>query len=152
MDQRLKEKLKAFLKGKAVLLGIGNILKGDDGIGPELIKRLSGRVDYKLIDCGTTPENYVGPIQKENPDTLILIDCADFGAAPGEIGIFEKDRIKEVGLTTHDASCKLLMEVLSETIPSIFMIAIQPGSTQFGESLSAEAEEALRKLEEILTQ
>lgn len=151
MEQKQKEELKALLTGKVVLLGIGNILKGDDGIGPELIKRLTGRCSYKLIDCGTTPENYVGPIRKEKPDTLILIDCADFGAAPGEIGIFEKERIKEVGLTTHDASCKLLMQVLSESAPSIFMIAIQPKSTQFGESLSAEAEEALRKLETILT-
>ena len=39
-------------KGKVVIVGIGNLLRGDDGFGPALIERLSGNVEARCIDAG----------------------------------------------------------------------------------------------------
>ena len=38
----MKNSLKDILKGKIVILGIGNMLRGDDGFGPALVGALEG--------------------------------------------------------------------------------------------------------------
>ena len=68
-DQNKKHKFPFLLsdikKKKVVLLGIGNILKGDDGFGPALVHELEGKVPITCIDAGPAPENYAGKIIKE---------------------------------------------------------------------------------------
>ena len=65
--------LKDFLNDfeKLIILGVGNELKSDDGVGPFIIKNLMAE-DIEsdrllLIDSGTVPENFTGKIRKENP-------------------------------------------------------------------------------------
>ena len=71
------------LRGKTVIVGIGNSLRGDDGFGPALVQRLQGRVRPVCIDAGVAPENYLGRIVKEQPDTVLLVDAAHLGLEPG---------------------------------------------------------------------
>ena len=66
------------LRGKTVIVGMGNPLRGDDGFGPALIERLRGKVSATCIDAGIAPENYVGRIVKETPDTILLVDVASW--------------------------------------------------------------------------
>ncbi|MFH1362969.1 MAG: hypothetical protein ABIH45_01995, partial [Candidatus Omnitrophota bacterium] len=58
-----------ILKGKVVIVGIGNIYRSDDSFGPQLIERLQGGINAVCIDAGTTPETYTGKMIKEGPDT-----------------------------------------------------------------------------------
>ena len=62
-DNKELAKLKNRLQGKALIVGIGNRLRGDDGVGPEIINRLSSPLPHLLLfDVGETPENYLGKI------------------------------------------------------------------------------------------
>ena len=104
-----------------------------------------------MFDCEEVPENYLGPISKLNPDTIIFIDSADFSSPPGEVKLIEIEDIREGGLSTHNASLKLSLDFLRESATgNIFLLGIQPKSRKLGEGLSSEVEKALGKLEQIL--
>jgi hydrogenase 3 maturation protease len=135
---------KDILKGKVVIVGIGNIMRGDDSFGPELVKRLNGCVDAVCIDAGTAPENYTGKIKKESPDTILIADAVHLDLAPGGYRILKKDDILKCGFTTHDISPNMLIEYLEkETGADIYMLGIQPKHLSFGEEMSEEVKKAL---------
>jgi hydrogenase 3 maturation protease len=89
MDKQLYEQLRKFRGSRTLIVGIGNILKADDGAGPLVCEQLGrAKVCADLIDAGTVPENYIQPIIKKAPQNLLVIDAIDFGASPGTIKIF----------------------------------------------------------------
>ena len=64
IDPRLHERLDELCGSRTVVLGVGNTLKGDDGVGPLVCERLAGKISATVIDAGTVPENHIGPIAK----------------------------------------------------------------------------------------
>ncbi len=139
------------LNGKVLILGIGDTLRSDDAIGSVLAKSLKDRIKAKVLDAETNPENFLGRIQKENPDTLIIIDAADFGGEAGEIKVFNPDQLLTANLfSTHNSSLSLLINFLQAYLKSqIIFLAIHPKQIGFQEGLSRELEAARKKLEEF---
>jgi len=158
MANRLLLELKKRLGGKVVIVGIGNVLRGDDGAGPELIEQLKNsklstlKSKLSLIDVGEVPENYLGKITEHKPDTVMLVDAVDFGGSPGSVRIIEQDVLKEEGFSTHNASIKLIMKYLSTKTKSIaFLLGIQPAKNfQTGKTLSEPVKQAIRQIEKFL--
>jgi hydrogenase 3 maturation protease len=137
------EALKGRVKGKVVLVGIGNELRGDDGFGPYVVEALKGKVSAALINCGTALENYHKPIVKDDPDAIILLDIAAFEGPYGEIAVFEKRDIMKIGFSTHNVSPKVFIEMLERSVKAdILMVGVKPKGTAFGEELSEEVREA----------
>lgn len=143
------EHLKLHLKGKALILGIGNTLQSDDGLGSILASRIKGKVPYTVYDAAASPENYLGKIIKDKPDNILLIDAVDFGAKPGDFAVFEGSDIKALNFfSTHDASLSLAINYLKNNLPAdIIILGIQPKKVVFGEGLSQEVSQTLQKLE-----
>jgi len=140
--------LKDILKGKVVILCLGNIERGDDGAGPALASVLEGKVPYEVIDAGVTPENHTGVIKRLNPDTVIIVDALYFEGRTGEIKLFSGEDLRTGKISTHDVSPKLLIEYLRASVDAeIYILGIRPGSNKFGERLSIEVEDAVKKLE-----
>lgn len=141
------------LKGKIVIVGIGNTLRGDDGAGPELIRRLKNSFSQSqppsiyLIDAGEVPENYLQKIAGYKPDTILLVDAVDFRGRPGAARIVEASAIRNDSVSTHNASLKLVMEYLKkETRADIFLLGIQPGNLTFGSGLSEPVRRAVERI------
>lgn len=146
------------LKGKIVVVGIGNTLRGDDGAGPELIRKLKKSFPHSqpppiyLIDAGEVPENYLQKISGYKPDTVLLVDAVDFRGRPGAVRIAEASAIRNDSVSTHNASLKLVMEYLEkETRADIFLLGIQPGNLAFGSGLSEPVKQALDRIKGTLT-
>ncbi len=141
--------LKDILKGKVVILCIGNKDRGDDGAGPDLANAIKEKSPYEVIDAGITPENYTGVIARLNPDTIIIVDTVQFEANPGDTRLFRGDDLRSGKISTHDVSPKLLIEYLkSSTNASIYVLGIRPKSNKFGEGMSKEVREAVKGLTE----
>lgn len=140
------------LRGKRVtILGVGNKLRGDDGVGSWLAERLAGKVAATVIDAEELPENYLGPVSAGRPEVLMIVDAADMQAQPGNLGIIEQDDIASSGLSTHSASLSLFLMVLqSEIQPDVFVLGIQPQDISFGAPLSPPVVESLGLIEEAL--
>ena len=143
------EHLKAHLKGKVVILGIGNNLRCDDGFGSLLASRLKDKVPYIVYDAATSPENYLGKIVKDSPENIVIIDSADFGGYPGELRLAQTDEIQSVNLfSTHNASLSLTTNYLKKDLRAdIIILIIQPKCIAFGDKLSPEISDTLEKLE-----
>lgn len=143
--------LKSILKGKVVIVGIGNILRADDGFGPALISRLQGKLKAICIDAQTAPENYTRKIVQENPDTVLIVDALDLGKKPGAYAILKKEKILQSGFTTHDISPNMFIEYLEKnTAANIYMLGVQPKSVSFGEEMSDEVKDALEEIADVI--
>ncbi len=143
--------LKDLFKDKVVIVGIGNILRADDGFGPMLIKKLKGKIKSVCIDAGTAPENYAGKIIKEKPGAILLVDVVDLGLEAGKYKILKKIDILKSGFTTHDLSPRLFMEYLEkETKARIYMLGVQPKNLSFGNEMSDNLEQTLEDLEKTI--
>jgi hydrogenase 3 maturation protease len=147
------ESLATRLKGRVLILGVGNSLRGDDGAGPYLVERLRGCVHATLLDCEDVPENFLGQIAENQPSSVLLIDAIDFGMTPGATALLEGDELEGVSLSTHHSSLQLFIKCLkAETKSNVLVMGIQPKSTRFGDGISREVEETLGLLRDILTQ
>ena len=147
--------IKKRIKGKVTIAGIGNIIRGDDGLGPKLIELLRARrINAGLFDCGTAPENYIFPMLKSACDTLVLVDAADMGLAPGATRVLETDNIANVSFSTHSPSPKLFIDLLKmgKEDLNIFILSVQPKSTSLGAPISEEVLGSLNDLTEVLSQ
>lgn len=149
-------RLRNRLQGKVLILGIGNPLRGDDAAGPELIRRLSSPSlptlkPMLLLDVGEVPENYVGKIVKERPDTVVLVDAVDLGASPGTVRVVEKDDIGAEFFSTHSVSLNMVADYIDkETSADVFVLGIQPGNLAFKEEISEPVRESLEKIVKVL--
>lgn len=138
---------------KTLVLGIGNTLLTDEGVGivamRELESRFGGREDMEFLDGGTLSFTLAVPISE--CDALLVIDAAELGAAPGTVRSFEgaemdrflganrKSSVHEVGLLD-------LMSIsrLSGHWPERrALIGVQPAVVGWGESLTPEVAAAL---------
>ncbi|MFA5778841.1 MAG: hydrogenase maturation peptidase HycI [Elusimicrobiota bacterium] len=136
-------------KKNLLIVGIGNSLKGDDGAGPEIIKRLQkkGQVPFSLLDAGSAPENYTKTIKDFKPETIIFIDAVEMKETPGTVKIIDEKNISSGYFTTHNMPLNLFLDYIKEeTKAKIIFIGIQPKSTRFGEGLSAPVQKAVEKL------
>jgi len=147
-------KLQENIKGKTIILTVGNSLKGDDGFGPVLAGHLKDKIP-SVIDGGIAPENYISSIIKESPDTILVIDAADFKGQCGEMRLFAREDMQGLGyFTTHNLPLDFMLKFLEENCKEakIMFLGIQPKSVSFGQGLSPELEEAENCLCNFLTE
>lgn len=137
-----------LLKGKILLLGIGNALRRDDAFGSVLACQLKDKVSFDVIDAGSSPENFLGEIIKRKPATLLLVDAVDFGGEAAELRLFDMNELNTVNFfLTHDTSPKLLFDFLKQEMKGeAYLLAVQPKDTGFGEGMSREI---VLRLEEV---
>ena len=146
----MKINFQRLLKGRVVIVGIGHPLRGDDALGPCLVKRLEGQIDALCIDAASAPENYLGKIIKASPDVVLFIDAVDFSREPGYYQILEQEEILKTGLTTHDLSPRMLIEYLTkETQARIYLLGVQPKDLGLGQEISPVVQKALSELERL---
>ena len=154
MDKQLFEQLKKFRGSRTLIVGIGNVLKGDDGVGPLVCEQLGhAKISAELIDAGTVPENYIQPIIKKAPQNLLVIDAINFGASPGTIRIFEPDELQSQTISTHTLTPRIFIDMVCQNIKlDVYFVGIQPAQIQLGQSISPQVSQAIQQLSQALTE
>jgi hydrogenase 3 maturation protease len=132
-----------------VLLGIGNSLRGDDGVGPWIADHFQAD-GWLSFNCGTAPENFTSVIRRTAPDLLVLVDAADIGLPAGEFRVVEPSRIEDVSIGTHQLPLTHLVEYLKDTVGVIVFVGIQPGRVVDGEGISVEVRKGAEALMRVL--
>jgi hydrogenase 3 maturation protease len=132
-----------------VLMGIGNELKGDDGIGNRIARQFSAP-GWKSISCETVPENFTSVVRRESPELLVIVDATDMGLEPGEMRIIPEEKLNSDVEGTHGIPLRHLVSYLRDSAGKIIFIGIQPKSMEIGDSLSEETLDAGRVLTEKL--
>jgi len=135
------------MKKKAVI-GIGNPLRSDDGIGITLIEKLRHQKEtlpsgLDLIDGGTGGMNLVHILEKY--DEVLVVDAVDFGLTPGDIRVFnildvKSDKYPIVFSTHEDDLLKIvkLSKELKKCPENIIIFGVQPKNVSFGQKMTEE--------------
>ncbi|MCB2195406.1 MAG: hydrogenase maturation protease [Bacteroidetes bacterium] len=131
---------------KILFVGIGNVLKSDDGVGVFISNRIKEKSTIQKLTVEVSIENYIGKINAINPDVLILIDCVDFGKKPGYYNLIPANELKDYTLNTHNISLKRISELFKMPV---YILGIQPKSIDFGEELSETVLNAVHEILEI---
>ena len=118
---------------KKLFVGIGNLLKTDDGVGVYISKRIRTNNSVLSLTVEASIENYIGKIVSLDPDILILIDCVDIKAIAGSFKLLSLNKIQDMTHNTHNISLRRLSEFF--TMP-VYVLGIQPEKIDFGEDLS----------------
>jgi hydrogenase maturation protease len=134
------------MKKSTVVLGLGNPLMADEGIGVYLIKRLAEQADQfpdvDFIDAGTGGMSVLHLI--EDRDKAVFIDCAFMGEAPGVIRRFTPEEVRSTKVLAHQSLHEAdllhilsLAEQLGQCPEAVVIFGIQPELSP-GDSLGAE--------------
>jgi hydrogenase 3 maturation protease len=126
---------------------------GDDAAGSLVASRLSrherARVNSRvtIMDGGTVPENFTGPIRAAKPDLVILVDAADMGKTPGDIALADPHSLDSVVTTTHSLPLSSLSRYLEEASGAqVIAVLIQVGSVGFDLPLSPKVRGGIREV------
>jgi hydrogenase 3 maturation protease len=144
------EKLAAFLAEndrKILFVGIGNLLKQDDGAGVYISTRIRETDHIKVITAEVSIENYIGKINSTDHNTLVIIDCVDMNRPAGSFGLIQVEQTTDLTFNTHNISLKKLAEFFRN---ELLILAIQPQTIAFGENLSYIVHEACDKIIELI--
>ena len=136
------------LNRKILFVGIGNVLKRDDGIGVFISNHIIASQYIQTLTVEASIENYIGKINSLAPDILVLIDCVHFNRKPGYFELLEIDKIQDFTTNTHNISLNKIKELFHA--PTILVLGIQPQSVNFGEEMSDEAVHAANRIIEII--
>jgi hydrogenase maturation protease len=140
-------------KARTAVVGVGNLLLKDEGIGVHIARALQQMAisqDTEIIDGGTSPDL---PYYLNGADKLVIIDAVKGGSKPGTVYRFrpgdvniesaEMVSVHELGL---EQSLKI-MKLMGSKPKEIVVIGIEPKEIDWGTELSAELQQ---KIPEIL--
>ena len=143
---------------RIVVLGIGNILLTDEGVGVQalaLLREDDAEHDLDLVDGGTLGIALLDFI--ERADGLIVIDAARLDRKPGSVDCYrdeEMDGLLRTRLrTVHELGLKDLLDMarVNGTLPPRrALIAVEPAVVDWGMTLSPTVEGALVQVSELV--
>ena len=143
------------MRPRLLVLGIGNTLYGDDGVGPLVVRNLSRRLEMTgvdFIDGGTGGPGLLFCL--EGYTHLVVVDAIDAGLAPGTICRFTADghNTCRTALSMHQAGVGDLLAAarLTGCLPRTVIIGVQAGDLAPGSSLSPQVAARLTGLENYL--
>lgn len=129
---------------EAVVIGVGNPLMGDDGLGLVVLERLRESWTFtpwlELLDGGTWGLNLLPHVERAR--RVMFLDAIDVGQAPGTLVELQGDEIPRFlarKLSPHQIDVKevLALAELRGTLPEeVVALGLQPESVEMRISLS----------------
>jgi hydrogenase maturation protease len=159
-----------FRAQRIVVLGIGNTLMSDDGVGIHVIRDLQGRQgdrllpegNIEILDGGTLGFLLVDRLA--NADGMVVVDAANLGEAAGSVRVIDDVEIDRFlhdnpSLSVHEVGLVDLLQMmaLSGQTPRLrALVGIQPETIGWGTEMSpavaAGIPNASRAVTQVLTQ
>ncbi len=132
------------------VLGIGNTLLRDEGIGCHVTNALAEipLPDVKIIDGGTCPDIWQFI---EDTDKLVIIDAVKGGGMPGQVYRFHLEDItleQKPLLSMHDMGLvdNLMLMQLWRNIGETVIIGVEPKDINWGLELSPELQDKMSQI------
>ncbi len=141
-----------------VVVGIGNLLMGDDAVGVKVVEMLRQGYEFPpdvlIIDGGTKSIELLPWI--EDARRVIFVDAVDLGDPPGTIREVTGEAVAECfenKLSVHQIGLPDLIGAMAlrGTVPQeMVLIGIQPSSTDLQWGLTEEVSRAVRRAAEMV--
>jgi hydrogenase maturation protease len=147
---------------RTLIAGFGNVLRGDDGFGVEVLRRLGGRgiasESVELLDVGTGGIRLAQELLGSY-DRLIILDATTRGGAPGTLYTLTIDDVvaaRDIDMhTTIPSSALAVAKALGTLPPEMYLVGCEPAEVDdFSIGLSpvveAAADVAVQRVEELM--
>jgi hydrogenase maturation protease len=130
---------------KTLLIGLGNLIMGDEGIGVQAINAIRQRYSFEppveVVDGGTLGLDLLSYFEQR--DAVVIVDAVNFGKEPGYIGLLRDDEVPaqiNTKLTVHHIGLSDILsslKLLGKSPKRITLVGIQPESIEFSLNLSS---------------
>jgi hydrogenase maturation protease len=141
-----------------LIIGLGNPLRGDDGIGVHVAQSLAEQTlpeGAEVVDGGTRGLELVNLM--EGRQRVILVDAAHMDRSPGEFVRFTLDEARLLGedqhLSIHAAGLRdalLLAQVLQALPDEVVIYGVQPANLNWDDDLSPKVRAAIPQIVESI--
>ena len=142
------------------VLGFGNVLARDEGVGPKVIEQLAKEgvaSSVRLVDLGSGGMSLLDYF--EGSDLLILVDCALMDMQPGSIRVFEPSEVEsrrqgEKDFSLHSGDLLALIELGRRlySVPPIRIVGVQPAVVESGLGLSEALQQKIPQIVKAVRQ
>ena len=139
-----------------LVIGLGNILLKDEGVGVKCVEYLRSRdLDerIKLVDGATLGFDLLEEIK--DFEKVVIVDAMDMGKKPGYIANFDAEQILSLPsskkFSLHEIDLVDVIQVgkrIGYNFNNVRIVGIQPGEVSWGDSLSEIVKEKLPALAE----
>jgi len=142
---------------KIVILGVGNLLLSDEGVGVHVaheLMKLELPPEVSVVEGGTDGFRLLNVITEA--DRVIVIDAVRSGADPGSVYRFDVNDVRSVppGFMTsvHQVGILEVIELsgLIGKTPRTTVIGVEPRSLEMGMELSPEVKEKIPRIIELV--
>jgi hydrogenase maturation protease len=144
---------------RCAIYGIGNLLLGDDGVGPAVVAHLAAGgllpPDVTLEDLGTPSLDLPGYLA--DYDVVIFIDAVAADGPPGSVHVYSREeilaapigiRISPHELTINDAM--IVLDFAEQAPEEVFLVGIVPETLEGGICLSPAVAAAVPRAAEVV--
>ena len=143
---------------KIVVMGMGNLLLRDEGIGVHIAHAMQktpppANMELEIVDGGTLPD---APFTFENIDKLIIVDAVETGGEPGAIYRFRPEDLglnSEALTSLHQISLLenlWLMERFTQRPREVVIIGVEPEDMNWGLELSATLQQKIPQIIKVV--
>jgi hydrogenase maturation protease len=146
--------------GRVLVVGIGNVLNSDDGLGPFAARTLSAGWEFpaavEVVDAGTPGLDLISMLQ--GVEAVVFVDAVRDAGTPGEIRRYGRSEVlrggNKVVTSPHEPGLRdalFLMEFRGGAPADLALWGAIPASTEMGTSLTPSVRAAVpRILEGVL--
>ena len=131
---------------RVAVIGIGNVLAGDDAVGPHVVRVLEARHelpdDVQVIDAGTPGYDLTAFLAEK--DAVVLVDAVRAKGVAGELRTYDKAALLEkkpiLAVSPHEPGVRealLNAEFMGVMPPFVRLVGVIPEATDTGIGLSA---------------
>lgn len=149
---------------RVLVAGIGNLFLGDDGFGPEVVRRLArdGGMppQVRVVDYGIRGMHLAYDLL-DGYDALVLVDAYPGGGAPGEVTVL-RIGVEDLGSGEFDAhgmnpvAVLANLEQLGGTLPLTYLVGCTPAGVEegigLGEAVDSAVPEAIQAVHTLIRQ
>ena len=144
---------------RVVVLGLGNVLMGDDALGPAAVRTVSARYEFdpgvSVIDAGT-PGLDLTPFLL-GQDAAIVVDTVNATGAAGEVRLYRSDELRAAPagprLSPHDPGLKealLLLDLHGNGPRDFLLVGVIPERVERGIGMSEPVRQAIPEVETVV--
>jgi hydrogenase maturation protease len=120
---------------RILVMGVGNVLMGDEGVGVHAVRRLEQRdwpAGVSLLDGGTGGFHLLSHLG--HCDVLVMIDATLDGRPPGTVSVTEPRYASDFpkALSAHDIGLKDLVDsaAILDMMPRIVLVTVSVAGLQ----------------------
>ncbi|UFS71884.1 hydrogenase maturation protease [Geomonas sp. RF6] len=139
---------------KTVVLGIGNLLLADEGVGVHAARALAQeelRGETEILDVGCAFLDALPAL--EDADRIIIVDAMEAGEAPGTVYRipFAECRSRQMGGSLHNFDLARALFLCGRTsVPEVVVYGVEPAAIEWGLDLSPQVQETFGPLLEAI--